>query len=54
VFDLELQGRSNLLLQTMHVGMYEIRREAWGLNKYGDWSQGVHLTVKEKVAKRMQ
>ena len=43
MFDLELQGRSNLLLQTMHVGMYEIRREAWG-----------HLTVKEKVAKRMQ
>jgi len=31
-------------------GMDEIRREAWSLYKYGDWSQGVHLTVKEKIA----
>jgi hypothetical protein len=31
-------------------GMDEIRREAWGLYKYGDWSQGIHLTVKEKIA----
>jgi hypothetical protein len=30
--------------------MDEIRREAWGLYKYGDWSQGVHLSVKEKIA----
>jgi hypothetical protein len=30
--------------------MDEIRREAWSLYKYGDWSQGVHLTVKEKIA----
>lgn len=31
-------------------GINEIRREAWSLYKYGDWSQGVHLTVKEKIA----
>jgi hypothetical protein len=31
-------------------GMDEIRREAWSLYKYGDWSLGVHLTVKEKIA----
>jgi hypothetical protein len=31
-------------------GMDEFRREAWSLYKYGDWSQGVHLTVKEKIA----
>jgi hypothetical protein len=31
-------------------GMDEIRREAWSLYKYGDWSQGVHLSVKEKIA----
>jgi hypothetical protein len=31
-------------------GMDEIRREAWSLYKYGDWSQGIHLTVKEKLA----
>jgi hypothetical protein len=30
--------------------MDENRREAWNLYKYGDWSQGVHLTVKEKIA----
>jgi hypothetical protein len=30
--------------------MDEIRREAWSLYKYGDWSEGVHLTVKEKIA----
>jgi hypothetical protein len=30
--------------------MDEIRREAWSLYKYGDWSQGVSLTVKEKIA----
>jgi hypothetical protein len=30
--------------------MDEVRREAWGLYKYGDWSQGVHLSVKEKIA----
>lgn len=30
--------------------MDEIRREAWSLYKYGDWSQGVHLTAKEKIA----
>jgi hypothetical protein len=30
--------------------MDEIRREAWSLYKYGDWSQGVHPTVKEKIA----
>ena len=26
------------------------RSKAWSLYKYGDWSQGVHLTVKEKIA----
>jgi hypothetical protein len=31
-------------------GMDEVRREACGLYKYGDWSQGVHLSVKEKIA----
>lgn len=31
-------------------GMDEIRREAWSLYKYGDWNQGIHLTVKEKIA----
>ncbi|MGB8640650.1 MAG: hypothetical protein WCD28_00060 [Nitrososphaeraceae archaeon] len=31
-------------------GMDEIRREVWSLYKYGDWSQGIHLTVKEKIA----
>jgi len=31
-------------------GMDEIRKEAWSLYKYGDWSQGVHLTVREKIA----
>lgn len=31
-------------------GIDEIRREAWSLYKYGDWGQGVHLTVKEKIA----
>ena len=30
--------------------MDEIRREAWSLYKYGDWNQGIHLTVKEKIA----
>jgi hypothetical protein len=30
--------------------MDEIRGKAWSLYKYGDWSQGVHLTVKEKIA----
>jgi hypothetical protein len=30
--------------------MDEIRKEAWGLYKYGGWSQGVHSTVKEKIA----
>jgi len=30
--------------------MDENRREAWNLYEYGDWSQGVHLTVKEKIA----
>lgn len=28
----------------------EIRREVWSLYKYVDWSQGVHLSVKEKLA----
>lgn len=30
--------------------MDEIRRESWSLYKYGDWSQGIHLIVKEKIA----
>jgi IS30 family transposase len=34
-------------------GMDEIRRESLGLYKYGDWSQGIHLTVKEKLAALM-
>ena len=28
-----------------------IRREGWSLYKYGDWNQGVHLTVKEKIGR---
>jgi hypothetical protein len=31
-------------------GMDDIRREAWNLYKYGNSSQGIHLTVKEKIA----
>lgn len=31
-------------------GVDEIRKETWNLYKYGDWSQGVHLIVKEKLA----
>jgi hypothetical protein len=30
--------------------MDEIRWETWSLYKYRDWSQGVHLSVKEKIA----
>ncbi|MGA9935479.1 MAG: hypothetical protein WBP83_10195, partial [Nitrososphaeraceae archaeon] len=30
--------------------MDEIRREVWSLYKYGDWGQGVYLTVKEELA----
>ena len=43
----------NILISTTKQcidGMDEIRREAWSLYKYGDWSQGIHLTVKEKIA----
>lgn len=30
--------------------MDEVRREVWNLYKPGDWNQGVHITVKEKIA----
>jgi hypothetical protein len=29
--------------------MDKIRREVWSLYKYGDWSQGTHVSVKEKI-----
>lgn len=49
VFDLAKGGLTYYYKQCID-GMDEIRREAWSLYKYGDWSQGVHLTVKEKIA----
>jgi hypothetical protein len=30
--------------------MDEIKKEAWSPYKYGDWGEGNHLTVKEKLA----
>jgi hypothetical protein len=49
VFDLA-KGDLTYYYKQCIDGMDEIRREAWSLYKYGDWSQGVHLTVKEKIA----
>jgi hypothetical protein len=49
VFDLA-KGDLTYYYKQCIDGMDEIRREAWNLYKYGDWSQGVHLTVKEKIA----
>lgn len=49
VFDLA-KGDLTYYYKQCIDGMDEIRREAWSLYKYGDWSQGVHLTVKEKLA----
>lgn len=49
VFDLA-KGDLTYYYKQCIDGIDEIRREAWSLYKYGDWSQGVHLTVKEKVA----
>jgi Helix-turn-helix domain len=48
VFDLA-KGDLTYYYKQCIDGMDEIRREAWSLYKYGDWSQGVHLTVKEKL-----
>ena len=49
VFDLA-KGDLTYYYKQCIDGMDEIKREAWSLYKYRDWSQGVHLTVKEKVA----
>ena len=49
VFDLA-KGDLTYYYKQCIDGMDEIRREAWNLYKYGDWSQGVHLTVKGKIA----
>jgi len=49
VFDLA-KGDLTYYYKQCIDGMDEIRREAWSLYKYGDWSQGIHLTVKEKIA----
>jgi uncharacterized protein YerC len=49
VFDLA-KGDLTYYYKQCIDGMDEIRREAWSLYKYGDWSQGVHLSVKEKIA----
>lgn len=49
VFDLAKGDLTHYYKQCID-GMDEIRREACSLYKYGDWSQGVHLTVKEKIA----
>jgi hypothetical protein len=49
VFDLA-KGDLTYYYKQCIDGMDEIRREAWSLYKYGDWGQGVHLTVKEKIA----
>jgi uncharacterized protein YerC len=49
VFDLA-KGDLTYYYKQCIDGLDEIRREAWGLFKYGDWSQGIHLTVKEKIA----
>jgi Trp operon repressor len=49
VFDLA-KGDLTYYYKQCIDGTDEIRREAWSLYKYGDWSQGVYLTVKEKIA----
>jgi hypothetical protein len=49
VFDLAKSDLTYYYKQCID-GMDEIRSEAWSLYKYGDWSQGLHLTFKEKIA----
>lgn len=49
VFDLA-KGDLTYYYKQCIDGMDEIRREAWSQYKHGDWSQGVHLAVKEKIA----
>lgn len=49
VFDLA-KGDLTYYYKQCIDGMDEIRKEVWSLYKYGDWSQGVHLSVKEKIA----
>jgi hypothetical protein len=49
VFDLA-KGDLTYYFKQCIDGMDEIRREAWSLYKYGDWNQGIHLMVKEKIA----
>jgi len=49
VFDLA-KGDLTYYYKQCIDGMDEIRREARSLYKYGDWSQGAHLSVKEKIA----
>ncbi|MGI0044946.1 MAG: hypothetical protein ACRD47_14670 [Nitrososphaeraceae archaeon] len=49
VFDLA-KGDLEYYYKQCINGLDEIRREAWSLYKYGDWSQGVQLSVKEKIA----
>jgi len=49
VFDLA-KGDLTYYYKQCIDGIDEIRREAWGLFKYGDWGNGIHLTVKEKIA----
>lgn len=49
VFDLA-KGDMTYYYKQCIDGIDEIRNEAWSLYKYGDWSQSVHLTVKEKIA----
>ena len=49
VFDLA-KGDLTYYYKQCIDGMDEIRREAWSLYKYGDWNQGIHLRVKEKIA----
>lgn len=49
VFDLA-KGDLTYYYKQCIDGMDEVRKEAWSLYMYGDWSQGVHLTVKEKIA----
>jgi Homeodomain-like domain len=49
VFDLA-KGDLTYYYKQCIDGMDEIRREAWSLYKYGDWGQGIHLSIKEKIA----
>lgn len=49
VFDLA-KGDLTYYYKQCIDGLDEIRREVWSLFKYGDWSQGIPLTIKEKLA----